>query len=252
MLRDGSLPSAAAAITFDDGYADNLHVAVPILVRMGMPATFFIATGFTDGGRMWNDTIVETVRACQKETLDLSELGVGRYPLADWLQRRQAIAALIDAIKYRSVTERVTLTEAIARKVDVRLPSDLMMTSAQLRAMRAAGMQLGAHTVSHPILATLDQEEATKEIAESRRFLEDVLGERIGLFAYPTGKPGVDYRAEQADLVRDLGFDAAVSTEWGAAGSTTDLFQIPRFTPWDNTRLRFSGRLIRNLLANEK
>jgi peptidoglycan/xylan/chitin deacetylase (PgdA/CDA1 family) len=250
LLQEGSLPAAAAAITFDDGYADNLHVAVPILTRLGLPATFFIATGFTDGGRMWNDTLIETVRACRAEMLDLSTLGLARYPVSGWAQKRQAIAALIDAIKYRPVTERITLTEAIAAHAGVRLPTNLMMTSDELRAMRAAGMQIGAHTVSHPILATLDDGEATREIAESRHFLEGVLDERIGLFAYPNGKPGVDYRVEQATLVRGLGFDAAVSTEWGAARATTDPFQIPRFTPWDSTRLRFTARVARNLLGS--
>lgn len=252
MLKEGRLPAAAAAITFDDGYADNLHVAVPILARLGLTATFFIATGFIDGGRMWNDSIIETVRACPKETLDLGSLGLGRYPLADWTQKRQAIAALIDAIKYRPVAERVVLTEAIAAQAGVHLPTNLMMTSDELRAMRAAGMQIGAHTISHPILATLGDDEAKREIAESRRFLEGVLDERVGLFAYPNGKPGVDYRLEQAVLVRGLGFDAAVSTEWGAARSTTDPFQIPRFTPWDTTRLRFTARVARNLLASQR
>ena len=61
-LRDGSLPERALAITFDDGYADNHDVALPILLRHGLPATFFIATGFLDGGRMWNDTVIESIR----------------------------------------------------------------------------------------------------------------------------------------------------------------------------------------------
>ena len=63
-LREGSLPSRALAISFDDGYADNHEVALPILLQHGLPATFFVATGFLDGGRMWNDTVIEAVRNC--------------------------------------------------------------------------------------------------------------------------------------------------------------------------------------------
>ena len=61
-IKTGTLPTRAACITFDDGYADNYQVALPILRRHGLTATFFVATGFLDGGRMWNDTVIESVR----------------------------------------------------------------------------------------------------------------------------------------------------------------------------------------------
>jgi hypothetical protein len=67
------------------------------------------------------------------------------------------------------------------------------------------------------------------------------------LFAYPNGKPGDDYSPATVEIVRSLGFDAAVSTQWGASGTGDDLLQIKRFTPWDKTRLRFGMRLLGNL-----
>ena len=75
-LRSGSLPARAAAITFDDGYADNLTCAVPVLAKHGLNATFFIATGFTDGGRMWNDTVIESIRSATVPEIDCSFLGL--------------------------------------------------------------------------------------------------------------------------------------------------------------------------------
>jgi len=232
-LKAGTLPARAACITFDDGYADNRHVAMPILQRHGLTATFFIATGFLDGGRMWNDTIIETVR----RRADLSTLA----------DKQAAITTFINQIKYLPIAERVAVTEALAQKAQVQLPTNLMMTSADVKAMRRAGMQIGAHTVSHPILARLSRAEAAKEIGDSKRFLEDLLGERISLFAYPNGKPGEDYSPESVDVVRSLGFDAAVSTQWGASRCGDDVLQIKRFTPWDKTRWRFGVRLLRNL-----
>ena len=113
--------------------------------------------------------------------------------------------------------------------------------------MRQAGMQIGAHTVSHPILARLTDEQARTEIGDSKRFLEKLLGERITVFAYPNGKAGEDYLPQSVEVVRDLGFDAAVSTDWGASRKDDDPLQIKRFTPWDKTRLRFGVRLLRNL-----
>jgi peptidoglycan/xylan/chitin deacetylase (PgdA/CDA1 family) len=111
-------------------------------------------------------------------------------------------------------------------------------------------MQIGAHTVSHPILAKLDARHAADEIGRSRDVLQTLLGERVSLFAYPNGKPGTDYLpAVHPAIVRELGFDAAVSTRWAAARRTDDVFQIPRFTPWDRDRLKFGARLARNLFS---
>jgi peptidoglycan/xylan/chitin deacetylase (PgdA/CDA1 family) len=100
--------------------------------------------------------------------------------------------------------------------------------------------------VSHPILARLTDEQALQEIGNSKQFLENLLGERIGLFAYPNGKPGEDYSPQTVEVVRSLGFDAAVSTQWGASCQGDDMLQIKRFTPWDKTQFRFGLRLLRN------
>ena len=246
-LNMGTLPARSACITFDDGYADNHDVAMPILRRHGLTATFFIATGFLDGGRMWNDTVIETIRASSTPALDLSSLGLGQHPLGTIDDRRGAVATLVNHIKYQPVEDRVVLTDNIAQLAGVTLPDTLMMSSQQVKALRQAGMQIGAHTVSHPILARLTDEQARQEILGSKRFLEQLLGERVGLFAYPNGKPGEDYTARSVDVVQSLGFDAAVSTQWGASGAGGDRFQIRRFTPWDQTRLRFGIRLLANL-----
>ena len=122
-----------------------------------------------------------------------------------------------------------------------------MMTAHEVKAMRHAGMLIGAHTVSHPILARLTDEQARQEIEDSKIFLEQLLGERVGLFAYPNGKPCEDYSPQTVEVVSSLGFDAAVSTQWGASRMGSDLLQIKRFTPWDQPRLKFGVRMVANL-----
>jgi len=246
-LKAGTLPAGAASITFDDGYADNHRVAMPILQRHGLSATFFIATGFLDGGRMWNDTVIESVRQSQTSGLDLSALGLAHYSIESLGEKRAAIANLIGQIKYLPVEKRIAVSEALAQLAKARPSEDLMMTSHEVKAMRLAGMQIGAHTVSHPILAGLADEQARQEILGSKSFLERLLGERIGLFAYPNGKPNEDFSPQTVALVRCLDFDAAVSTQWGASSKQDDMFQIRRFTPWDKTRSRFGLRMLANL-----
>ena len=250
LLRAGKLPARAACITFDDGYADNRTQALPILQRHGLPAMFYIATGFLDGGRMWNDTVIESLRATKLPSIDFRALGVdglGTLATTSVPQRRAAIDHILLHIKHLHPDQRLALTHAIASTAQVQLPDDLMMSAGQVREMRAAGMLIGAHTVSHPILASLSDDEAGREIAASRTALEAILGEPIAHFAYPNGKPGKDYNQRNVDIVRELGFESAVCTEWGAARASTDPLQLPRFSPWDATRMRFGLRMLHNL-----
>lgn len=255
-LQDqGRLPARAAAITFDDGYADNHDIAMPLLEEAGMNASFFIATGFLDGGRMWNDSLIEAVRHTRLEHLDVSDLApaladLPLMPVGSWEQRRQAVKALIGRVKYLEPELRLTLVEAVLARAGVQASNRLMMSSAQVRAMRKRGMVIGAHTVNHPILAGLDDAQARQEILSSKQTLEALLDERVGLFAYPNGKPGVDYSPASVAVARACGFDAAVSTRHGVARRDTDRFELPRFTPWDPSRWRFGLRMAQHLALN--
>lgn len=246
-LREGSLPARAAAITFDDGYADNYTQALPILQRHGVSATFFVASGFLDGGRMWNDTVIEALRNTTLSVLDTGLDGLRELSLGDIDAKRHAMHRLLAAVKHMQPDERLETVERIASHCAVTLPDDLMMSSAQLRALRAAGMIIGAHTVSHPILAVTSLEQAREEIESGKAHLEQLLGEPVRLFAYPNGKPGSDYRPVHVNMVRELGFEAAVSTHWGANTRDSDPYQLLRFTPWDRNKLRFGARLLQNL-----
>jgi peptidoglycan/xylan/chitin deacetylase (PgdA/CDA1 family) len=247
-LGDGTLPVRAACVTFDDGYADNVTVALPILRKRGVSATFFLAAGFLNGKRMWNDSVIETVRRARGDTLDAHCVGLGAIGISSIDQRRRTIGVLLRSLKYLPVDERQRRVEEFASGVASELPCDLMMTDEQVRRLHASGMGIGAHTLSHPILARLDNADAEVEIRDSKHRLEALTGTPVTLFAYPNGKPGIDYRAEHVDMVRQLGFEAAVSTAWGVARAGTDVYQLPRFTPWDRTPGRFLLRLLHNTL----
>lgn len=249
-LKAGILPPRAAAITFDDGYADNLTVAAPILKNHGMTATFFIASGYLDGGQMWNDMIIESVRHCRLNKLDLKDEDLGVHDLSDPKKIRSSISDILKKIKYRLPDERNRLAKFVAHSAKVAQRDDLMLTSQQVIELRNCGMTIGGHTVTHPILANLSAQEVYSEISENKNFLELLLQDRIALFAYPNGKPNIDYRAADAQIVRDLGFDAAVTTAWGVADIHNDFMQLPRFTPWDRNSFGFGLRMIKNLTRN--
>ena len=247
-LACGNLPERPLCITFDDGYADNATLALPILRGLGLHATFFITSGFLNGGRMWNDTVIEAIRAYPGNVLDLEALELGQHPTANDEDKRQAVVALLSALKYRPNNGRTALAERIERLVGARLPQDLMMTSQQVAQLHGCGMEIGAHTVNHPILLGLDEETAREEIATSKSHLEDITGAPVTLFAYPNGFPGRDYGLEHVRMVKALGFQGAVSTAWGIARPSADPFQVPRFTPWDASSWKYGARLLQNLL----
>ena len=246
LLACGSLPARAACITFDDGYADNAEVALPILRQLGLCATFFIATGFLDGGQMWNDRVIALVRRAGGTRLDLSASALGCYDIATLAARRHTIDELLGALKYLPPQERL---ERVERICGTGQPGAIMMSSAQVRSLHQAGMEIGAHTVNHPILARISEQAARNEISQGKRDLEHLIGDEVSWFAYPNGKPGNDYLASHVELVKQLGFRGAVSTAPGAASASSDLFQLPRFTPWERNGLRFVLRLGQNMLG---
>jgi peptidoglycan/xylan/chitin deacetylase (PgdA/CDA1 family) len=248
-LKAGHIAPRAVAITFDDGYLDNHAVALPILRKHGMTATFFIATDFIDGGMMFNDTIIEAIRSTRRARLDLQPLGLGVLPVATIDQRRLALHQVIAAIKYLDPSERSRAVQKLLQAAHSVPAIDLMMNRAQLAELLSAGMSIGAHTCSHPILARMSDAQALREIRDSKHRLQSELDIEVPLFAYPNGRPGTDYTAVHAQMVRDCGFDGAVSTASGAADQHSDVFQVPRFTPWDRTRLRFGARMLFNLFA---
>lgn len=240
----GRLPPRALAITFDDGYADNAEIALPLLQRHGLKATFFVATGFLDGGRMFNDTVIECLRATRQTQIDLGEWGLGVRPLGSADERRHAIEALLPKVKYLALAERQQfLTRLLQLAGQPRLPDDLMMRSEQVVRLHRAGMEIGGHTVHHPILRVLDDAEAEAEIAAGRTCLQTLTDAPVDVFAYPNGRPMQDYDLRHAAIVRKLGFRCAVSTATGVSGPGDDRFQLPRSTPWDRSPARWLGRL---------
>ncbi len=247
-LKNGTLPNRAACITFDDGYADNEEVALPILQKHGVPATFFVATGFINGGIMWNDVVIEWMRRVPVDSLDLTKMDLGKHVIDTLPQRREALYSLINTLKYLPFEIRKQRIDQLCSLIPVSLPDNLMMTPEQVVKLHSAGMGIGAHTVNHPILAQIKNEAAHSEIADCKDTLEQVINAPVRLFAYPNGKPDKDYLPDHIKIIKNLGFDAACSTAWGAAKNGCDLYQLPRFTPWTSDYLRFMLHISRNMV----
>lgn len=246
-LRRGALPLRACCITFDDGYADNLTVGLPILERYGLPATVFVATGYLDGGRMFNDSVIDAVAGAAVATLDLRELGLGQYSLASVEERQATVSALLEQLKYMPPTERERGVETLVRRAECgALPRDVMLTSEQVRELSRRGVEIGGHTVTHPILNAVDDDRARREMTMGKQTLEAIIGKPVKTFAYPNGRPHRDYAARHVAMVKEAGFDLAVSTSSGVGNPDGDIFQLPRFSPWGASVTMLGARLMRN------
>ncbi|MEW6372834.1 MAG: polysaccharide deacetylase family protein [Pseudomonadota bacterium] len=240
----GRVPPRAVCITFDDGYRSVHDLALPVLRRLGLPATVFVSSGYVGGRTMWNDRIVEAVETLPAEELDLAEFGLGVYSLRSMPERAATLGTLTEASKYLPPQERSRLVGRLQTLVGERASEGLMLTPEMVVNLDRHGIEIGAHTVSHPILTSLDDASAMQEIRDGKRELEELIGKPVTLFAYPNGKVGKDFDGRHVAMVREAGFQAAFTTAVGAITRRHDRYQLPRSRPWDETPFRFALRLL--------
>lgn len=260
--RAGTLPPRATAITFDDGYADNLHAAAPALQRAGMPATVFVTTGMTGANRefWWDD--VERIAFSEHQLeppvpgLALAWTAADGAPRAagPWhvlsgvalTSRHRLYRELFLAVRALAPVDREARMAALrtwARVPDAARPSHRTMTREELLSLAAVpGVSLAAHTVTHPVLKALPPAEQRRELAESGAQLAAWLSRPVRAVAYPFGTVH-DVSAATWRAARDAGFDYAVINEPRTAWRWTSRWKLPRFLVRDWDATEFAGRL---------
>jgi peptidoglycan/xylan/chitin deacetylase (PgdA/CDA1 family) len=270
-LRADSLRDRSVAVTFDDGYRDNLVVASEWLTAAEVPATMFVVTG--DEARptafWWDDLerlLLHPGRLPDRLRLSVNgrsyEWALGssaNYRESDaqrhrswraWedppTPRHAAYYSLWAALQTSTQDERarvLAVLEALADRGDTPLESRQLLTAEELaRLSRVPGIDIGAHTVTHPTLAALPVSEQRREIAASRARLTADLDLPIHAFAYPYGAAG-NYTNETVALVREAGFLAACTTRASAVDTASDLFRLPRLQVEDWDAAHFGRRM---------
>lgn len=249
-MQNDRLPSNAACITFDDGYLGWRERVIPELEKRDAHATFFITTGQFDGMPMWHERVNQVVAQCSESELFIPGLGLRSLPLLTLADRQRAVYLLENHLKYLPLALRddfILQMEAAAKVSYRELP---VMSADELRGIHSRGFGIGAHTVNHPILSQCSVIDAENEIAGSREIIEGIVGAQVTAFAYPNGRPGIDFNQVHVDMVRRAGYRTAVTTHWGAARSSTIMpLQVPRFTPWGPSKSRMAFQVVRNLVS---
>ena len=240
--RGGRLPQNPLLLTFDDGYLDNFEIALPILKRHGAKAVFFIATHYLAERRLfWWDRISYLVKRSTKESLHLS------YPRKESIALRRdrtpAIEKVLRVVKDHYALDLERFTEGVAEACGVSLSAGeerkaadrMLMTWDQVRALRAAGMDVQSHTSTHRVLQTLPPAELERELRGSRALLSEVLGEDVRAVSYPVGK-ALRYTPHIRTAVRSAGYELGFSNHTG-------INHIWDFDPLDARRISLEAAL---------
>lgn len=263
---EGRLSEPTAAITIDDGFSSSYDIAFPVLKKLGLTATIYMPTDWIDGKRsMWWIELRELICGCDISEIDISAI--------DSLLGT-AVSALVDTAM-DDVSKKKTLLRTIEPNLRDRPDTDARNLLSELRdllpligeaaqsgaspitweqaqEMSKEGIRFGAHTCSHANLKHLDLDDAEREIAESKRILEERLGEPVTGFAYPYGLDFAEYK-RVTPILEKHGLDYAVTACFGNNDSRSDLYRLRRVTLPPTKSAGIVGReLILDYIAGEK
>jgi len=263
----------AVVVTFDDGYADNLHNAKPALERYDVPATFFLTTRYMGNEReFWWDELEQILLqpGALPNTLSISingtayrwELGEASHYTEEDFRRHRCRKAWENGPSprhylYSSLWELLhPLAEGERRRVldellgwagvepVVRSTHRPLSPNETLALARSELVEVGAHTVTHPALSALTAASQRYEILKSKFQLQEITGRRVTSFAYPYGRQS-DYTAETIDIIQKAGFACSCSNFSGVVKRNTDPFQLPRIQVRDWDADEFAKQLSR-------
>jgi peptidoglycan/xylan/chitin deacetylase (PgdA/CDA1 family) len=256
-LERGRVPRRAVAVTFDDGYADVLHGAAPLLERHGVPGTAFLVSRHLGAGRefWWDELEAILLRpGVLPPELALRVAGVehrwhlGEHAAYDeaafarnrwwtpWAEphptpRHAAYREIWELLQRRPDEERRAALDTLRAWAGVApadRPAYRTLAPDEVASLCASGLvDVGAHTTSHSALAALAPDAQRREIRESRRDLEEMAGRAVTTFAYPYGRK-CDYTDESVALVREAGFAGACSNFDGLVDRDTGRYELPR------------------------
>lgn len=227
--RGEALPRRAVAVTFDDGYRDNLELAAAELSEHGMPATFFLVPGLIEREvQPWWEVSAWALTATNAEHLDWDGR---RYELDGDDQRREARRAVARQMKGVDRSTREALVDDLVDRLRPGPRPDfgaLYVDRDGARALAGGGFDIGSHSWSHPILARETPEAQQDELSRSRAYLEQLLARPVTVLAYPNGTVH-DYDAHTIEAARAAGYQHAVTTRNGTNTTVTPVHELRRF-----------------------
>jgi peptidoglycan/xylan/chitin deacetylase (PgdA/CDA1 family) len=237
-LQEGRpLPPRAVALTFDDGYRDNLTLATPVLRELDLPATVYLVPDLLDGEvDPWWERLGWAFAHASVPSIEFERV---RLDLRGPAARRAQLEQVEPMLKARDEASR---RAAVAYLVEMLAPAgsyrvdDLFMNWDEAYDMARAGISIGSHTMRHVILAREPERSQREDLRESRSRLQEALDVAVTTLAYPNGQLGDYDTTTTAAAAEAAGYSHAV-TAWGLVNRrTTAPFEIRRrmLAPGDN------------------
>lgn len=216
MISKKSVDTRCCAVTFDDGYRDNIEIAAPLLAKHGVPATIFVTYDAIETGQFGWGAFDRTILNFRDQKLDLSAWGVGEYQLTTKTHREQAVVELHRLLKQEpDSVKKDVVGHVVSTYGDAGSPERVMMDWDEVRLLAQDGLfTIGAHTVTHPILSRISREQAVHEIINGKQLLECKIGKYVDFFAYPNGGKK-DINNDIISIVKKAGYKAAFTTIYG-------------------------------------
>ncbi|MEO6170524.1 MAG: polysaccharide deacetylase family protein [Lysobacter sp.] len=239
------------ALTFDDGYRDNLQVTGGALA--GVPAVVYLATGHVGGEPIWAYQLTHAIGARTRHHLDLADLGLGHFDLADPIDQERAYSLLPPRLKQLSQQQLEQCIQQIEEQLRPQeTPEDCreMLSWHDVRTLAAHGISIGGHTRTHLLLSQADEATASDEIHDSHARIRRELGVAPRHFAYPNGTPD-DFGERDVRLVREAGFVSAATTVEGVNRVGTDPYHLRRYNVHEARYRAPSGRLSKALFLSD-
>jgi peptidoglycan/xylan/chitin deacetylase (PgdA/CDA1 family) len=229
------LPKKTILLTFDDGYADNLYKAIPILENLGAEALFFITTSLlgTDKEFWWDE--LERIFLLTKDLPPILRFVTGKqeheFTTGSAEEARKTFNQLHPIIKYQHYETRDKLLAYFRKWAgigDTGRATHRVMNWEEVKTFsQSKSAVIGAHTLHHSPLSIFNYQTQLEEIGQSKKLLEDKINKPVNYFSYPFGIKR-DYNADSIAICRELGFSLSFSNFPGYVHKYTDLFQIPR------------------------
>lgn len=239
-IRDKQLlKTKQVVITFDDGYADNYDNAYPILQEYGLPATIFLTSKHIGTTQVfWWDRLRHILWTSAYEHFDFNIIGVREYSLKTVQEKHQTFFGIHEPLRRMKLATRLQVLEELTERLQA-VPNeyehdDFPLQWEQIREMDSALISFGAHSCTHPVLDTLNEQELTTEILDSKTIIEQHLNKKITLFGYPYGGEQ-DFNEIAKSILKTHHFECGCSMAFGANTKDTDLFALRRASigNWD-------------------
>lgn len=220
----------AVAVTFDDGYRDLQTCALPVLQRYQIPATVFLPVMSIETGEVpWYDRIFLALRVFPEDEMEIALDHHRRFRLTSNQTRLQAATEIIGYVRTLPDWRRKEYCESLEKRVT--LPVDelrnRMLTWDQIRAMCRVGVSFGSHTMTHPVVSRLTEEQLESELCKSKRLLEERIGRPSQHFAFPFGKPE-DCGKAAPRILTASGYRSAATTVEGTNSPGDNLYELRR------------------------